>query len=40
MFGKGIPIYTFSDKCVEYPKLELKDEAYKIFVNPFGRMEE
>ena len=39
MFGKGIPIYTFSNKCAEYPELELGDEAYKIFVNPFGKTE-
>lgn len=39
IFGKGIPIYTFSNKCAEYLELELGDEAYKIFVNPFGRTE-
>lgn len=37
MFDRGLPIYTFSNKCLECPGLELGDEAYKIFVNPFGR---
>ena len=36
LFGKGLPIYTFKNKCVEDPKLELGDETVKVFVNPYG----
>lgn len=37
LFGEGLPIYTFSNRCHEAPMLGLGDEAYKVFVNPFGR---
>ena len=37
--SNNYPIYTFSNKGIESPELELGDEAYKIFVNPFGKTE-
>lgn len=36
LFGKDLPIYTFKNKCVEEPKLELGDDTIKVFVNPYG----
>lgn len=36
LFGKNLPIYTFKNKCVEEPKLELGDDTVKVFVNPYG----
>ena len=33
-------IYTFRNKCLEEPELELKDEATKIFLNATGRLGE
>lgn len=36
LFGKDLPIYTFKNKCVEEPKLELGDDTVKVFVNPYG----
>ena len=35
-FGKDLPIYTFRNKCVEEPKLELGDDTAKVFINPYG----
>lgn len=32
-FGKGIPLYTFENSCLEIPALKLQDESTKIFVN-------
>lgn len=37
-FGKGLPIYTFTNRCSECPELELGDDTVKIFVNPNGDM--
>lgn len=36
LFEKGLPIYTFSNRCKEMPALELVDETTKVFVNPYG----
>ena len=33
LFGKGLPIYTFENICLEDTELKLNDGAYKIFVN-------
>ena len=30
-------MYTFRNKCLEEPELELKDETTKIFLNATGR---
>ena len=38
-FQRGIPVYTFSNRCHELPDLELKDETKKIFLNPCGSRE-
>lgn len=33
LFGRGLPIYTFSNQCEELPDLHLDDEATKVFLN-------
>ena len=33
MFGRGLPIYTFVNRCREDSKLELNDGTMKVFVN-------
>ncbi len=38
-FHKGLPIYTFRNRCVECEGLELQDEATKIFLNSKSRDE-
>lgn len=35
-FGRGLPIYTFKNKCMEQPDLELGDNTTKIFLNASG----
>lgn len=35
-FKKHLPIYTFSNRCMQMPDLELGDETTKVFVNPYG----
>ena len=35
-FKKNLPIYTFSNRCMQMPDLELGDETTKVFVNPYG----
>jgi predicted transposase/invertase (TIGR01784 family) len=39
-FHKGLPIYTFRNKCVEDNSLELYDETTKLFLNSKGRSRE
>lgn len=38
-FGKGLPVYTFSNRCKEALELELGDGTSKIFVNAKGNTE-
>ena len=38
-FHRGIPVYTFSNRCHELPDLELNDATKKIFLNPCGSRE-
>ena len=33
LFGRGLPIYTFVNRCREDSKLELNDGTMKVFVN-------
>lgn len=35
-FGKGLPVYTFSNRCKEALELELEDGTSKVFVNAKG----
>jgi len=35
-FNDGLACYTFRSRCVENPRLELKDKATRIFLNPTG----
>lgn len=35
-FGKGVPVYTFSNRCKEALELELEDGTSKVFVNAKG----
>lgn len=35
-FNRGIPVYTFTNRCKELSDLELGDETVKIFINPYG----
>lgn len=35
-FGKGLPVYTFSNRCKEALELELGDGTSKVFVNAKG----
>lgn len=35
-FGGGEPVYTFANRCLELPWLELGDDTVKVFVNPYG----
>lgn len=35
-FGRGLPIYTFKNKCMEQPDLELGDNTTKVFLNASG----
>ena len=35
-FGKGLPVYTFSNRCKEVLELELGDGTNKVFVNAKG----
>ena len=36
-FEKGLPMYTFRNRCIEEEGLELKDEATKLFLNSKGQ---
>ena len=36
LFGKGLPVYTFQNRCDEDPGIYLDDRAYKIFYNITG----
>lgn len=38
-FGKNRAVYTFTNRCMEVPDLELGDETAKIFVNAGGDTE-
>ena len=38
-FGKGLPVYTFSNRCKEALELELGDGTSKVFVNAKGDTE-
>ncbi len=38
-FHKGLPMYTFRNRCVESEGLELRDEATKLFLNSKGYSE-
>ena len=38
-FGEGEPVYTFTNRCMELPWLELGDDTVKVFVNPYGEKE-
>ncbi len=38
-FNKNLPVYTFTNRCKEMPKLELGDETAKVFINPYGDTE-
>ena len=35
-FKKGLPVYTFTNRCSEFRDLELGDGTVKIFLNPNG----
>ena len=39
LFGKGRPIYTFENRCIEDMETALGDGAIKIFLNPKAEME-
>lgn len=39
LFGKGLPLYTFRNRCVEESALELGDGVTKIFLNSKGHLE-
>ena len=32
-FGRGLPVYTFQNRCDELPSLLLHDRTYKVFYN-------
>lgn len=36
LFGKGGYVYTFENRCLEYPDLRLGDDAIKVFINING----
>ena len=36
LFGKDGYVYTFENRCLEYPNLRLGDDAIKVFVNING----
>lgn len=36
-FGKGLPVYSFRNACIEAPELELGDESRKVILNASGR---
>lgn len=36
LFGKDGYVYTFENRCLEYPDLRLGDDAIKVFVNVNG----
>lgn len=36
-FGKGLPVYSFRNACIEAPELELGDESRKVLLNAAGR---
>ena len=38
-FDRGLPMYTFRNRCVEQNGIELNDEATKIFLNSKGDSE-
>ena len=38
-FDRGLPMYTFRNRCVEQDGIELNDEATKIFLNSKGDSE-
>ena len=40
LFGKGLPKYTFSNVCKEFPGMELGDEATKVFLNAKGALKD
>ncbi|WP_407398462.1 Rpn family recombination-promoting nuclease/putative transposase [Treponema sp.] len=33
LFGKGLPIYTFENTCIEEPSVSLNDKCRKVFYN-------
>lgn len=35
-FGKGGYVYTFRNRCIEYPQMELGDDTVKVFLNTTG----
>lgn len=39
LFQKGLPVYTFTNKCTEMMELELCDNTTKVFINADGYSE-
>lgn len=38
-FERGIPVYTFTNRCKELLEVELGDDTAKVFINPYGEAE-
>lgn len=39
-FKKGLPVYTFTNRCAEKMELELGDDTTKLLVNPYSERNE
>ena len=39
VFGQGIPIYTFENRCIQDTNIVLGDNTTKICLNPHYKME-
>lgn len=40
IFGEGRHIYTFENLCIQNTSLPLKDETIKVFLNPYGTLDD
>ena len=40
IFGQGRHIYTFENLCIQDTSLPLKDETIKVFLNPYGTLDD
>lgn len=38
IFGKGLPVYTFENICLQDKQLHLNDDTIKVFLNPIADM--
>ena len=39
VFGRGRPIYTFENRCIQETDIALGDKSTKIFLNPYYKVE-